>query len=319
MKAAITLMIAAAWAEALALAGGPSRVTFVHNNEICVANDDASNFRQLTSDGKPKQMPKWSPDRTQIAYLTGGDMSANPKSRAKIEVITADGKHVGTAPVLVTMADGTEVGGMRWVGFMGWFDAQRVFADGSINPHVGEFRTIDIQTGKMGGFGGGGYSTCPSKGEVAFWAPTFPPDKRMRLEVNGTGTDRFIFPDWDKLPDIHVPLLWTPGCRDVAFVDPRPPAALVLIGVGHGERRVPLPHRPFGVARLTLVNGSLLIRGASKALTYHFRQNTVAEAPQALLSQLDAERAARQRLVRELGGDSPDWYSDPSSEPGHDN
>jgi hypothetical protein len=245
-------------------------------------------------------------------------MTANPKSRAKIEVITADGKHVGTAPVLVTEADGTEVGGMRWVESIGWFDAQRVFADGSINPHVGEFRTIDIGTGKMGGFGEGGYSACPSKGQVAFWAPTFPPDKRMRLEVNRADTDRFTFPDWDKLPDIHVPLLWNPDCRNVAFVDPRPPAALVLIGADRGQRRVPLPDWPFEVAQLTLVHGNLLMRGASKALIYDFRQGTVAEAAQALLSQLDAQRAAREHLVRELEGSSPDWYSDPSSEPALD-
>lgn len=299
--------------HALALAGGAGRVVFVRDSEIYTASENGSNLRQLTSDGKPKQMPKWSPDGTEIAYLTSGDMSANPKSRAKIEIITVDGKHVGTAPILVTMADGTEVGGMRWVDSIGWFDAQHVFAEGSINPHSGEFRTINIRSGQMGGYGGFGFSRCPQKGQIAFWAPTFPPDKRMRVEVNGQDTDRLVFPDWDKLPDIHIPLLWTPGCQNVAVVDPRQPAALVLIGANHGARGVPLPDWPCEVAQLALFNGNLLMRGAGKALVYDFRHNTVAEAPQALLKRLDAERAARERVVRELKGESPDWWTPPPS------
>ena len=155
MRAAIALMTVVAWAQALALAGGDSRVVFVRDNEIYTANEDGSSLRQFTSDGKPKQMPRWSPDGTEIAYLTSGDMSANPKSRAKIEIITAGGKRVGTAPVLVTMADGSEVVGMRWVESIGWFDAQHIFAEGSVNPHVDEFRTINIRTGKMGGLSEG--------------------------------------------------------------------------------------------------------------------------------------------------------------------
>jgi hypothetical protein len=310
---ATALMLTAMWADVLAAGDGTSRVVFVRNNEIWTASEHGSSLRQLTSDGKPKQMPKWSPDGTEIAYLTSGDMSANPKSRAKIEIITTAGESVGTAPVLVTLADGTEVAGMRSVDSIGWLDPQHVFADGSVNPYVGEFRTIDVATGKMGGLGEGGYATCPLKGRVAFWAPTFPPDKRLRLEVNREDTDRFIFPDWDKLPDIHVHLLWTPGCQDVALVDPRPPAALVLVGASHGLRRVPLPGWGFENADLTLVGGKLLMRGATKALLYNFRTHAVTEAPKAMLKQIDAECTAREQLVRKLKGESPDWWTPPPS------
>jgi len=288
-----------------------SRLVLVRNNEIYIANADGSNLRQLTSDGKPKRIPKWSPDGTEIAYLTNGDMSADPKSMAKIEIISPSGTHLGTAPVLVTMADGTGVAGMRWVESIGWFDAQHVFADGECaNPHVSEFRTIDIQTGKMGGFGEGGYITCPSKGRVAFWAPTFPPDTRMRLEVNAQDTDRFMFPDWNKLPDIHVHMLWTPGCQDVALVDPRPPAALVLVGADQGVQRIPLPGWGFENAKLTLLDGRLLMRSASRALLYDFQRNAVTEAPKETLKKLDAEVTARERVVRQLKGESPDWWTD---------
>ncbi|MGB9488674.1 MAG: hypothetical protein WCD04_21480 [Terriglobia bacterium] len=44
------------------------------------------------------------------------------------------------------------------------------------------------------------------------------------------------------------------------------------------------------------------------------RQGAVAnpetEDPQALLKQLDAARAARERVVRNLGGESPNWWTD---------
>lgn len=109
MKVIVALIIASTCAEALALAGGASRVVFVRNSQIYTASEDGSQLRQLTTDAKTKQYPKWSPDGTRIAYLTEGDMSKDPKSRAKIEVISVSGEHLGTAPVLVTDADGTLV------------------------------------------------------------------------------------------------------------------------------------------------------------------------------------------------------------------
>ena len=310
MKVVIALILAAACSQAPASWAGDSRVVFVRDNQIYTASEDGSNLRQLTSDRSPKQMPKWSPDGTEIAFLTDGDMHADPKSLAKIEVITVDGKHVGTAPVLVTMPDGTEVLGMGGVESIGWFDAQHVFAEGGVNPYVEEFRTMDIRTGEMGGvMEGGAYAICPSKGRIAFWAPIFPPDVALQLQVNAEETNRFTFPDSNKLPDIDIPLLWTPGCDNVAFVDPRPPAALVLIGADRGERKAPLPGWGAEMAGLTPVNGGLLLKGAHQALVYDFHQNTAAEAPQTLLDQLDTERAAHERVVRELKAESADWWT----------
>ncbi len=146
-------------------------------------------------------------------------MSANPKSRSKIEIISASGKHVGTAPVLVTQADGTQVAGMRWAEAIGWTDPQHVFAEGSANPYAGEYRTIDVLSGKMGGYIGAGFATCASKGWVAYWTPVFPTHRSMQVEVNGRDVG-FGFPDAiDGIPDIHVPLQWTPDCQYFAFLD----------------------------------------------------------------------------------------------------
>ena len=313
MKAVIALTIVAAWAQVLSSFGGASRVVFVRGSEVYTADGEGSNLRQLTSDGKPKRIPKWNVDGNQIAYLTPGEMTSNPKSLAKVEIITAEGKHLATVPILVTMPDGTEVAGMRAVESIGWSDAEHVFAEGSFNPYAGEFRTIDITTGKMGGFSEGGYATCPSKGRVAFWAPTFPPDKSMRLQVNAEDTNRFVFSNWNRLPTIHIPLLWTQACQNVAFVDPQPPAALVLIGAEHGKRRVPLPNWGFEAAQLALINLSLLMRGTSKALVYDLQNGNLTEAPQPFLKDLDSQRRERERVVRELKGETPDWWPLPNA------
>jgi len=288
------------------------RVTFVRDQQIYTANGDGSGVRQLTTGGTWKKMPKWSPDGTEIAYVTEGDRSRDPKSRWKIEVVSRDGQHVGTAPIRVTSADGTEIGTMRGVEYMGWLDDNHVYADGSFNPYNGEFRAIDVHSEKEGPWlAGNGFVTCPAKGWVAFFAPTFPPDKLLRVEVNAEDTDRYIIPDWDKLPSVNVKLLWTPNCQDVALVNAEPPATLILVGAEHGVRKIPLPDWPFENPALSIVNRMLLIRSGSKALLYDFHRNAITEAPPMLLQQLDSDRAAREKVVQELNGISPDWWPAP--------
>jgi hypothetical protein len=309
MKAVVVLAIAVTCAEALALAGGASRVVFVRNNQIYTASEDGSQLRQLTTDAKTKQYPKWSPDGTRIAYLTEGDMSKDPKSRAKIEVISVSGEHLGTAPVLVTDADGTLVGGMRWIDAIGWYDSQHVFVKGSASPYSGEFRTIDVRSGKMGGYIVGGFAVCASKGLIAYWAPVFPPSKAKRLEINERDAG-FEFPDYNVLPTIFVPLAWTPDCEHLAFLDLRPPATLVLVQENKVVRKVNLPSEDFRLDGLTPDKQGLVLAGSKKTLIYSWQKNTLSEAPQILLKEIELRRAERERVVKELGGESPDWTTD---------
>lgn len=309
MKAGVLFTILAMCINVLCMAGESGRVVFVRDNEIYTANGDGSNIRRITVDGKQKQWPKWSPDGTRIAYLTEGDMSANPKSRSKIEIISASGKHVGTAPVLVTLPDGTPVAGIRWVELIGWYDFDHVFAAGSANPYVVEYRTIDIRTGRMGGYGGGNFATCATKGQVAFWTPVFPTHRSMQLEVNDKEMG-FGFPDAiDGIPDIHVPLQWTPDCQYLAFLDLRPPATLVLVRANRVEGKVRLPQEGiFHPDGLTPDGTGLLLAGSKKTLIYDFQKNTLSEAPPAIVKQVRLQRAAREGMVQKLGGTDPDWF-----------
>jgi hypothetical protein len=312
MRAILLFILAVTSPEPLSAATGTSLVVFVRDNEIYRANEDGSQLRQLTNDGKAKHEPKWSPDGGQIAYLTAGDMTRDPKSRAKIEIIDKDGKYVGTAPVLATMADGSEVGGMRWIDSIGWYDSQRIFVRGSASPYSAEYRTIDIRSGQMGGYVVSQSTTCSTKGLVAYWVPVFPPSKAMRLEINGTEV-AFEFPDVNRLASISVPLVWTPDCEYLAFLDPRPPGALVLVHSNKVERKVDLPEEgSFHLDGSTPAGTGLLLAGSKKTLVYDIRRNTLSEALPATVQQVKLQRAAREHVVRKLKGESPDWWTAPT-------
>lgn len=309
MKASILLTILAMCANVLCVAGESGRVVFVRDNEIYTADEDGSNIRRITLDGKRKQWPKWSPEGKRIAYLTEGDMRANPKSSGTIRTINTSGGQVGSAPVLVTLPDGTPVVGMRGVELIGWYDFDHVFAAGSANPYAGEYRTIEIRTGRMGGYIGYEFATCATKGRVAFWTPVFPSHRSTQLEVNGSDVD-FGFPDAiDGIPSIHVPLQWTPDCQYLAFLDLRPPATLVLVRANKVERKMDLPEEgSFHLDGLTPDGNGLLLAGSKRTLVYDFRKNTISEAPPAIVKQVKLQRAARERTVQKLGGTDSDWF-----------
>jgi len=309
MKASILLTILTMCINVLCVAGQSGRVVFVRDSEIYTADKDGSNIRRITLDGKRKQWPKWSPEGKRIAYLTEGDMRADPKSRDTIRIINTSGEQVGSAPVLVTLPDGTPVAGMRWVELVGWCDFDHVFAAGSANPYAGEYRTIDIRSGRMGGYIGYEFATCATKGRVAYWTPVFPTHRSTQLEVNGSDVG-FGFPDAiDGIPSIHVPLQWTPDCRYLAFLDLRPPAALVLIRANRVERKVRLPEEGiFHLDGLTPDGSALLLAGAKKTLIYDFQRNTLSEPPPAIVKQGRVQRAAREGMVQKLGGTDPDWF-----------
>lgn len=309
MKASILLTTLAMCTNVLCVAGKSSHVVFVRDSEIYTADEDGSNIRRITLDGKPKQWPKWSPEGSRIAYLTDGDMRANPKRSATIRIINSSGEEVGSAPVLVTLPDGTPVAGMRGVELIGWYDSDHVFAAGSANPYVVEYRTIDIRTGRMGGYGGYEFATCATKGRVAYWTPVFPSHRSTQLEVNGRDVG-FGFPDAiDGIPSIHVPLQWRPDCQCFAFLDLRPPATLVLVRANKVEQKMGLPEGGnFHLDGLTPDGTGLLLAGSKTTLVYDFGKNTLSQAPPAIVKQVRLQRAAREGMVQKLGGTDPDWF-----------
>src|SRR5262249_2723873 len=92
-----------------------------------------------------------------------------PKTHANLIVITVDEGVHKTIPVLSTEGDGTIVGGMRFVEANGWYSHSAVFARGSVNPYITEFRIIDVESSPVvEGYFGANFATCAHKEQVAY-------------------------------------------------------------------------------------------------------------------------------------------------------
>jgi hypothetical protein len=64
-------------------------------------------------------------------------------------IVPAEGGEAITVPVLKADADGAFVDGMRFVEESGWYSNSEIFATGSANPHVAEYRIIDVVSKKV--------------------------------------------------------------------------------------------------------------------------------------------------------------------------
>ena len=73
-------------------------VTKRHSDEIAASNIDGSDHRRLTSDGDDYGEPAWSPDGSQIAFVSKGGDRAKEDGRYGIFVVDSDG---GSDPRLI--------------------------------------------------------------------------------------------------------------------------------------------------------------------------------------------------------------------------
>lgn len=278
------------------------KVCFVKDGQVYVANADGLQARRVSTDEGVKAMPKWSPDGERIVYL---DTKREPNSLGVLVVVDVNGSAVGRYPVSTVAADGTEIGGMRFVESIGWMDSSHVFAEGSANPHAGEYRAIDVASGKLSGFIGTGFATCPQNGAIAYWLPVFPPSTAMTLQLLRHTSSTFTFPDWNALPDIHVKLAWDKSCRVLAFVDARQPPHLVLVVGGRVQRRIPLPGAVDSRSIRTVDGGFLL--GVGAALFYNVATSKVMSTPASILAAARAVDVLEQRLSSALGASEIDY------------
>ena len=140
-----TVAVLLAWVPLQLGLSTADKMEFVKGDALVIANGDGTNPRDLVKDGEPKAHPSWSPDGTRIAYEIAGNSARDQKSYATLIVIDRDGKRVAAVSVLSTLSDGSEVAGMRFVERGGWHSRTTLFAEGSANPYVAEYRVLDIE------------------------------------------------------------------------------------------------------------------------------------------------------------------------------
>ena len=294
---------------ALALVAGSSigKVVFLKNNEINVAKGDGADVKALTSDSVRKSKPVWSPDGQRIAYLIPGMESSNPKTHANIVIIHSTGIPQIVVPVLSTEADGTIVEGMRFVEEFGWFGNGAVFAMGTLNPRIAEYRVLDIDSSNViQSYFGYGFATCAIGAKVAYLAENAGVDSRgVHVELQGVLV--YSAPEGATLRGLQ----WSSKCQRLAFfqIGSANTRLVVLRFVDHSvrvEASLPLP-KEMSNPEVKPVENSFLVSSDRVNLAYDGASRSLRPALENL-EELQKQQQSRDLLIQNLGGSSPDWW-----------
>lgn len=292
-----------------------TKVVVLQGTVLITARGDGSEVRELLRDGTPKEEPRWSPDGQRIVYSIAGQKLQHPKTHANLVVIAVDNGSQKTIPVLATEADGTIVGGMRFVEESGWYSNFAVFASGSVNPHRGEFRIIDAESSRVvGGYlSGGPFATCAHKGQVAYVTEEeeSPGRKTIRIEVNGD-----LLYSWSDGVDTMIRNFhWSQDCQRLAFTEESDTGVdfVVLHGTTHSttlEIRRRLPQEILQSLTIARISDSFLLQGAQEALFYDTTEKSLRLAPE-VVEKWQQEQRERDEVIKNLGGGVGDWWQPP--------
>lgn len=284
------------------------RVVFLKGNEVATAKDDGSDVKVLTSDNVPKKQPQWSPDGRKIAYLTPGAKASDPKTHANIAIIDSTGAPQALVPVLSTEADGTFVEGMRFVEEFGWYGNRSVFASGSLNPHLAEYRILDIGPSKIiEGYFGYSFATCADQARVAYVAESQGIGSRgIHVELQGT-------PVYSPPVDAALRgLRWSADCARLGFLQLEKTSTrfVVLHYAGPSslqiEASLALQENQATLTITPLADSFLLARG-TVSFRYDSANRSLQPAP-SVAEEVRKQQLSRGEVIHRLGGDSPDWW-----------
>lgn len=278
-------------------------MVFLLENEVVSAKEDGSEINVLTKDKVKKSQPLWSPDGARISYLIAGDLTSKPKTHANIAIISAAGERQLTVPVLATEENGTIVGGLRFVEESGWFSNNAVFASGSANPHISEYRVLDVKSAKvLESYFGTGFATCAAKEEVAYVTESSGGrTPGVSIEVNS----KSVFTSGD----VSIrSLRWSRKCDRLAFFEGEGAGTRFLVLHGSQvEANLPLQGVVAEGAVITAFGSSFLLTGESSTGLYDVAtRSLLTESP--AIEQAKKQNARRAELLRKLGGQSADWW-----------
>lgn len=283
------------------------RIVLLRGNDLLTAKQDGSDVRVLVKGSLGKADPRWSPDRKKIMYRVAGEKTRNPTTHAKLIVITAEGSPLRTISVLATESDGTIVGGMRFVEESGWLSNAAVYAVGSVNPYIAEYRILDADTGRVvDGYFGTEFVTCTARGQVAYVTTerAEPGAGRSQIEVNGTSI-------YTGSTESSVDYLqWSNDCNRLAFIETSGTVNRFIVIRGAAlEGKIPL--RAEMLDSLTIISDeqSFLLQSARDAVYYDVVTHSLRARPD-IVNKLNRTRAERERVLRSLGGRSADGWTD---------
>jgi hypothetical protein len=190
---------------------------------------DGSPPTPITSDGCEKgRGPEWAPDKTKFVYFTNTTVD-KPQCPTEVVVLSADG-------VRLTVIPGLDRGNA--VMQVDWMGNDRVGVDTHINPSRGQYRVVDIRTGKeVASYFGYGFRPSPDSKHVAHagggphFSPPFAQSDYLMVDdliiyPRALGSEPYVRPPdpTDRLlyRDIHTfgtELAWSPNGTQIAFIE----------------------------------------------------------------------------------------------------
>jgi hypothetical protein len=105
------------------------RVAYVKGSEVFVTDESSQEGRQLTNNGVPKWLVRWSPSGQFLAYM---EMTDSSLAKGRLVVVNANGEVRMQA--LIHEMEGQRVAGLRWVEELTWFTDDSIGVSGSFNP-----------------------------------------------------------------------------------------------------------------------------------------------------------------------------------------
>lgn len=301
----VTLFVVAIVITAVAVTPEPQgRVVFTKDNELVVASDDGSGARTLAKDKIPKQGLRWSPDGNRVAYRIAASQTTNPKTHSNIVIVPAEGGEAITLPVLKADADGTFVDGMRFVEESGWYSNSEIFAAGSANPHVAEYRIIDVVSKKViTSYFGFDFATCASKAKVGYGIEDRADPQTIAFHVEVNGTQIYSTNDESGARGFR----WSEDCDRLAFFEGEGNhTKFVVLNNSRVEAKIDLDGIT-GEQTIQVYQGQLFLPNYSGGSIYDPKTRSIKQV-QSVVDQFKKRNSMRESVLNRLDGQSADWW-----------
>lgn len=125
----LAVLIGVLLCSAALAANAAEKVAYVTGSEVFITNGSGQEGRQITNNGVPKWLVRWSPSGQFLAYMEMTDPSL---AKGRLVVVNADGEVRMQA--LIHEMEGQRVAGLRWVEELTWFTDDSIGVSGSFNP-----------------------------------------------------------------------------------------------------------------------------------------------------------------------------------------